>query len=354
MGFRVGVIGAAGYAGVELVRILSRHPEFDLVVITSNADAGQLCSDVYPALQGVCDLEYSTHDDPRLFNCDVVFLATPHTVAMNMAPLLIEKYIAVFDLSADYRLKNKDVYEHWYGVEHTSADLLEKAVFGLPEIAVEDMHTAHRRYGMGYEVLVACAGCYPTATSLAAYPAIGLTEGVIVADAISGLSGAGRGATNRTHFCSASENFEAYGVARHRHTPEIEQILGVEGRLVFTPHLAPASRGLLSTVTMQLSEEARAKHTLESIHELYKTAYNDHHNPFVTVLPLGKMPQTSAVIGTNNAHIGLAYHESTGCLIAVCAIDNLLKGAAGQAVQCANLVCGNPQTMGLELTALPA
>lgn len=354
MGLKTGIVGAAGFAGVELVRLLSRHPEFDVALITSRADEGQRISDLYPALEGVCDLSFVGHDDPALLSCDVVFLAVPHTVAMNMVPSFIKRNVAVFDLSADYRLKDKDIYEAWYGVRHASPELFEKAVFGLPEIMVEDMHVAHRRFDMGYEVLVACAGCYPTATSLAAFPAVGLTEGVIVVDAISGVTGAGRSANSRTHFCSANENFEAYGVARHRHTPEIEQILGIDGRLVFTPHLAPASRGLLSTVTMQLTAAARADFDLEALHKLYTETYDAHHYPFVTVLPLGQMPKTASVVGTNNAHIGLAFHEATGSLIAVCAIDNLVKGAAGQAVQCANLVCGFPQTTGLQMTALPA
>ena len=262
MGLVAGIIGAAGYAGAELVRILSRHPEFDLRVITSSTDEGLPISELYPAFKGVCDLEF-------------------------------------------------------------------------------------------HPTLVACAGCYPTATSLAAWPAVALSEGVVVVDAISGVTGAGRSANARTHFCNANDNFEAYGVASHRHTPEIEQILGIEGRLVFTPHLAPANRGLLSTVTLQLNEEARTTQSLESLHALYVETYDRRRYPFVTVLPLGQMPRTASVVGTNNAQIGIAYQEATGSLIAVCAIDNLCKGAAGQAVQCANIVCGFDQTTGLRMEALP-
>lgn len=349
---KVGIVGAAGYAGAELVRICLRHPQFELAVITSNADNGKKLTDLYPAFLGLSDLEYSAHDNPELFTCDVVFLATPHTVAMKSAPGLLEAGVTVIDLSADYRLHDQAVYEKWYGVEHTSADLLSKALFGLPELFAHDLIRGSLAYRNGEAVLIACAGCYPTATSLASAPVIRLTEGVVVADAISGVSGAGRSATARTHFCSANENFEAYGVTSHRHTPEIEQILEIPDRLIFTPHLAPASRGLLSTVTMQLSPEARQKETAESIHRRYQDAYAQF--PFVEVLPLGSQPKTSSVVGTNRAHVGVAFNAVTGSVIATCAIDNIVKGAAGQAVQCANIICGFDQTCALETVANPS
>lgn len=352
MGLLTGIIGAAGFAGAELVRIISRHPEFDLRVITSSTDEGTPIADLYPALEGVCDLEFEAHNTTSLADCDVVFMATPHTAAMTLVPDLLAADVSVFDLSADFRLKDPATFEKWYGTSHTATDLLEKACFGLPEITEAALEDARKLHAQHHPTLVACAGCYPTATSLAAYPAIALTEGIVVVDAISGVTGAGRSANARTHFCNANDNFEAYGVATHRHTPEIEQILGIEGRLVFTPHLAPANRGLLSTVTMQLSAQARDQHTLESLHALYTDTFNDDY-PFVTVLPIGQMPRTASVVGTNNAHIGIAYQESTGTLIAVCAIDNLCKGAAGQAVQCANIVCGFDQRCGLDLVALP-
>ena len=313
MGLVAGIIGAAGYAGAELVRILSRHPEFDLRVITSSTDEGLPISELYPAFKGVCDLEFEAHNTTSLADCDVVFMATPHT----------------------------------------AVDLLEQAFFGLPEITEAELLEARDLHAQHHPTLVACAGCYPTATSLAAWPAVALSESVVVVDAISGVTGAGRSANARTHFCNANDNFEAYGVASHRHTPEIEQILGIEGRLVFTPHLAPANRGLLSTVTLQRNEEARATQSLESLHALYVETYDRRRYPFVTVLPLGQMPRTASVVGTNNAQIGIAYQEATGSLIAVCAIDNLCKGAAGQAVQCANIVCGFDQTTGLRMEALP-
>ena len=349
---KAGIVGAAGYAGAELVRILLRHPSFELSVITSNSDEGVALSQVYPAFTGITDLVFSRHDNPALFDCDVVFLATPHTVAMKSAPGLLESGVTVVDLSADYRLRSQETYEKWYKVQHTSPELLAKAAFGQPELNRAQLNDAAARHANGESVLVACAGCYPTATSLAAAPAIELSEGVVVADAISGVSGAGRSATARTHYVSANENFEAYGVTSHRHTPEIEQILGIPGRLVFTPHLAPATRGLLSTVTMQLSAEARRSATAESIHRRYCDAYAN--SPFVTVLPLGQQPKTSSVVGTNRAHVGVAYNATTGSVIATCAIDNIVKGAAGQAVQCANIVCGLPEDQALSPVANPS
>lgn len=352
MGLATGIIGAAGYAGAELVRIISHHPEFDLHVITSSTDEGMPIAELYPAFKGVCDLAFEAHNTTSLADCDVVFMATPHTAAMALVPDLLAADVSVFDLSADFRLKDPALFEKWYGTSHTQPELLKAAAFGLPEITEADLLEARKLHAQHHPTLVACAGCYPTATSLAAYPAIALCEGVVVADAISGVTGAGRGASARTHYCNANNNFEAYGVASHRHTPEIEQILGIEGRLVFTPHLAPANRGLLSTVTMQLSAEARAQHTFDSLYDLYAQIYGERY-PFVTLLPKGTMPRTDAVAGTNNAHIGIAYQESTASLIAVCAIDNLCKGAAGQAVQCANIVCGFDQRCGLDLVALP-
>lgn len=349
---KAGIVGAAGYAGAELVRIILRHPEFELCVATSNSDEGVALSSLYPAFTGVTDLVYTRHDNPELFSCDVVFLATPHTVAMKSAPGLLNAGVSVIDLSADYRLRDRATYEAWYKVEHTSPELLAQATFGLPELNRQAIADAAQKHAGGEAVLVACAGCYPTATSLAAAPVIELSQGIVVADAISGVSGAGRSATSRTHFVSANENLEAYGVTSHRHTPEIEQILNIPGRLIFTPHLAPASRGLLSTVTIQLTEAARLQETQESIHRRYVSAYADF--PFVSVLPLGQQPKTSSVVGTNRAHVGVAYNANAGCVVATCAIDNIVKGAAGQAVQCANLICGFDETTSLSCVANPS
>ena len=241
MGYRAGVVGAAGFAGIELVRLLSRHPEFDLAAVTSDALAGTPIAKAYPAFTGVTDLAFSTHEDTDFSAFDVVFLAVPHKAALGMATDLMAAGVTVVDLSADFRLKDPAIYEKWYA-PHTATDLLAQAAFGLPELTGDELAAAAERRAAGEAVLVGCAGCYPTATSLAAAPAIraGLVDAAapVVADAVSGVTGAGKKATERTHYCFANENLEAYGVGTHRHTPEIEQILGLEGRLVFTPRTA--------------------------------------------------------------------------------------------------------------------
>lgn len=353
MSIKCGVVGAAGFAGIELVRVLLRHPEFDLIAVTSNELAGTPVAVEYPCFEGATDLVFSRHDDPTLDSCDLVFLAVPHTAAMNMAPKFVERGAVVVDLSADFRLKDPAVYEQWYNVAHTQTDLLKQAAFGLPELFADDLARVAERYKSGTGVLVGCAGCYPTATSLAAAPAfrMGLAAEAspVVVDAISGVTGAGKKANSRTHFCFADENLEAYGVATHRHTPEIEQILGIPGRLVFTPHLAPLNRGLLSTVNIPLANDA--SRNAQEIVARYRDFYAG--SAFVHVLDAGKMPKTSSVIGTNCAHIGLAVNERVGMLIAVGAIDNLGKGAANQAIQCANIVLGLPEASGLDTVAVP-
>ena len=351
MSIRVGVVGAAGYAGIEVVRLVLGHPEFELAFATSDELAGKRIDAVYPGFTGTTDAVFTAHAEAALTTCDVVFLAVPHTAALAQAPALVEAGIAVIDLSADFRLKDPAVYEQWYNVSHTATDLLAQAAFGLPELFRDGLEALAERRKAGEGVLVGCAGCYPTATSLAAAPALaaGLVgDGIIVADAISGVTGAGKKATERTHFCNADENVEAYGVATHRHTPEIEQILGIEGRLVFTPHLAPYNRGLLSTVTMPLADAQTAQ---SAIDEVYSAFYAD--SPFVHVLAQGVQPKTSSVAGTNNAHVACVVHGRAGALVATCAIDNVGKGAAGQAVQCANIVFGLPEATGLASAAIP-
>lgn len=354
MAYRVGVIGAAGYAGAELVRLLLAHPDFELVAATSNADAGQPLSAVYPAFAGVTDLAFTAHDDPALATCDAVFLAVPHTAALAAVPGLLAAGVTAVDLSADYRLSDPAVYEAWYAAPHTSPELLKTRAFGLPELFADDIVSAAARRRAGEAVLVACAGCYPTATSLGAAPALRMgwcrDDAPIVVDAVSGVTGAGKGANARTHFCSADENLEAYGVCRHRHAPEIEQILGAEGRVVFTPHLAPLKRGLLSTVTLQLSDDARSLSDAEAV-EAYRAFYADHG--LVRVLDAGQMPRTASVVGTCACQLGLAVDARAGALVVASAIDNLCKGAAGQAVQCANIVFGLDERRGLPLVAMP-
>lgn len=352
MSIKAGIVGAAGFAGIEAARLVLTHPEFELVAATSNELAGRKLSDLYPNFLGVTNLAFSAHDDAPLTECDVVFLAVPHTAAIAQAPALVQAGVAVIDLSADFRLKDPAVYEQWYKVKHTATDLLAQAAFGLPELFGSELRALASRRASGQGVLVGCAGCYPTATSLAAAPLIraGLVgEGPIVADAVSGVSGAGKKATERTHFCFADENVEAYGVGSHRHTPEIEQILGIEGRLVFTPHLAPLDRGLLSTVTLPLGESGVSQEQLDG---LYTDFYADA--PLVSVLTGGAQPKTSSVAGTCRAHVAAVYNAHANVVVATGAIDNVGKGAAGQAVQCANIVFGLPETTGLEHIAIPA
>ena len=350
MAFRAGIVGAAGFAGIELVRLLSRHPDFEIACVTSDALAGTRVASAYPAFEGTCDLVFESTAEADLASCDVAFLAVPHTASLAVTPDLIAAGVTVIDLSADYRLHNPEVYEQWYSTPHTSPDLLARAAFGIPELFRDQLEQAAADVAAGSPALVACAGCYPTATSLAAAPVVraGLADprGIVVVDAVSGVTGAGKKATERTHFCFANGNVEAYGVATHRHTPEIEQILGIEGRLVFTPHLAPLNRGLLSTVTIPLGTSAEP--TRAELEDLYAGFYADA--PFVRVLE-GGMPKTSSVAGSNYAHVGVAVAEPAHAVVAVCAIDNLGKGAAGQAVQCANIVLGLDERRGIEQPA---
>ena len=354
MAIQVGVVGAAGFAGVELVRLVLMHPEFELALATSDALDGKLLSDSYPAFAGASDLAFSSHENADFSKCDIVFLAVPHTAAMGMAPGLLAQGISVIDLSADFRLKDPLVYEQWYNTPHVAADLLAEAAFGLPELFADGLAAAAKSYAAGRAVLVGCAGCYPTASSLAAAPAIraGLVDpkGAVIIDAISGITGAGKNATERTHFCFANENLEAYGVGTHRHTPEIEQILDIPGRLVFTPHLAPLNRGLLSTVTMPLAADADLP-DVEELVAMYQAFYAD--SALVSVLPAGSQPKTSSVVGTCRAHVGVAVHKQARMIVATGAIDNLGKGAAGQALQCANIVCGLPENCGLDMISTP-
>ncbi len=354
MRLKAGVVGATGFAGVELVRLLLRHPSFELAAITSDTQAGTPLAQAYPAFSGVSDLTFLPHNEKAFAHCDIVFLAVPHTAALGLAPGLVAQGKTVIDLSADFRLKDPAVYEEWYNTPHTAPDLLARAAFGLPELTGDDLARAAADRAAGRGTLVACAGCYPTATSLAAAPALrsGLADGsgLVVVDAVSGITGAGRKATERTHFCFADENVEAYGVGAHRHTPEIEQILGISGRLVFTPHLAPLRRGLLSTVTMSAASGLPAPST-EALVRHYAEFYENF--PLVQVLPVGEQPRTASVVGTARAQVGVVALPRTHAIVATCAIDNLGKGAAGQAVQCANIVCGLPQERGLEAVALP-
>jgi N-acetyl-gamma-glutamyl-phosphate reductase len=339
---RVAVVGAAGYSGIEAVRLVLGHPRLELTVATSSADEGKALSAVYPALAGATDLTFSDVDVAAIAEkADVALLAVPHTASMAIAPELLDHGLTVIDLSADYRLSDPLVYQKWYDAEHTSPELLDEAVFGLPELS---------RAGLEGARLVACPGCYPTATTLAALPALesGIAAGPrAIVDAKSGVSGAGRSATSGTHFVTVDESLAPYKAGgTHRHTPEIEQALSVAASrpmsVVFTPHLVPMARGLLSTVYLDVEDGF----TTEEAVELYRGRF--HKEPFVHVHDGGVMPSTGEVRGSNRASIGVAVDPRTNVLVAACAIDNLGKGAAGQAVQCLNAVLGYPETEGFE------
>ena len=334
----VAIVGAAGYAGVELTRLVLGHPELELVLVTSAADAGRRVDELYPALAG-CGVHYRAPHSAEIAEADVAFLAVPHTAALALVPELLGAGTLVIDASADFRLRDADVYQAWYGVPHTAPGLLTEAVYGLPELWRERLPGAR---------LVACPGCYPTATLLAAAPAIEagiVTSARVIVDAKSGVSGAGRAPAAGTHYAHANESLRAYKVTSHRHTPEIAQGLCDLGlaraRVTFTPHLAPMTRGLLSTVYLDVDEGIDTQAAVR----LYEERYADEWA--VTVHPAGVMPATGEVRGSNRAHIGVAVDEAAGVLVASCAIDNLVKGTAGQAVQCANIALGFDETVGL-------
>lgn len=351
---RACVVGATGYAGVELCRLVVGHPALQLTKATDRRLAGTPLAEVYPALTGVTDIKLSLPDVGSIAaEADVAFLAVPHTAALSLAPALLAAGVSVIDLSADYRLKDPQVYEEWYGTRHTSPELLTQTAYAQPETMRAGLYGLAERHGAGKAVLVSVPGCYPTATILAAAPALqaGLVAGDrVISSAISGVSGAGRTPSARTHYCHANESVEAYGVASHRHTPEIEQALTeVAGRdmgVIFVPHLAPLTRGLLATVYLDLC----AGVTTERIEDAYMGAYASE--PLVTALPYGQMPATGSVAGTARAQVGVAADlRRRPTLIASCAIDNLGKGAAAQAVQAANVALGLPETSGLVMPA---
>ncbi|MCE5191216.1 MAG: N-acetyl-gamma-glutamyl-phosphate reductase [Actinomycetia bacterium] len=337
---RVAIIGAAGYAGTELTRLVLAHPRLELVAVTSASEAGKRVSDIYPALAG-CDLVYAEPEAAGIAGvAEIAFLAVPHTAALAIVPTLAEAGLVVIDASADFRLKDPVVYAAWYGTPHTAPALLGEAVYGLPELWRNAIPGAR---------LVACPGCYPTATLLAAAPAV--EAGIVISDRVivdakSGVSGAGRSATPGTHFIAVNESVVAYKVASHRHTPEIAQGLADLGlahpRVAFAPHLVPMSRGLLATVYLEVEPGT----DIDEVRALYAARYAGE--PFVTVHEAERMPATAEVRGSNRAHIGVALDEPSGTLIVTCAIDNLVKGTSGQAVQCANIVLGLPETMGLD------
>jgi len=347
----VGLVGVTGYTGMELARVLAGHPGLELIRATSRSEAGKKLSVLYPFLAGPGDLGRMgeiviSQPDPEdlAAHCELVFLAVPHKTAMQIAATLLEKGVKVVDLSADFRIRDRATYEKWYAVEHTQAALLAEAVYGLPELYRDKVRQAR---------LIANPGCYPTSSILGLAPALeqGLIHiGDIVIDAKSGTSGAGRGAAVGTLYCEVADSFRAYNLTKHRHTPEIEQevslLAGAPVALSFNTHLLPISRGILSTIYTRL----KTPKTLAEVHALYAERYKDE--PLVRVLPLGTLPETRWVRGTLFCDIGLAVDERLGRLIILSAIDNLCRGASGQAVANANLMLGLDETAGLPLAPL--
>ncbi|MBF0623167.1 MAG: N-acetyl-gamma-glutamyl-phosphate reductase [Magnetococcales bacterium] len=343
MVMRVGILGASGYTGGELVRLLACHPEVTITHVTSERYAGQPFSAVYPHLTGVGDSLICQAMDAQQISeaCDVAFCALPHVTSMTVVPTLLENGLKVIDLSADFRLKDAQVYADWYGTDHTAPALLAQAAYGLPELHRAEIAKAQ---------LIANPGCYPTSIILALTPL--LREGLIdpariIADSKSGVSGAGRSPGQATLFSEVSEGFKPYKVTGHRHIPEIEQELsGVNGSDIgairFTPHLLPQIRGIFSTIyTIPLQDRTE---------EEYRSVLADHYRDemFVRVLPKGRFPDTHHVRGSNLCDIGLALDERSGTLVVMAAIDNLVKGASGAAVQNLNVSSGLPENMALE------
>lgn len=342
---KVGIVGGTGYTGVELLRLLVNHPQVQLTVITSRGDAGTRVDDMFPSLRGFVDLVFSEPDTDTLAACDVVFFATPHAVAMHSMPELINRGVRVIDLSADFRVKDVPLWEKWYGCQHVCPALVEKAVYGLPEVNREAMRQAQ---------LIAAPGCYPTAVQLGFLPLLenGLIDtGNLIANAVSGVSGAGKSAKVDNLFAEVNDSFKAYGVAGHRHLPEIEQGLQLAAsspvKLTFVPHLVPMTRGIHATLYGRLND---SRVSLEQIHELFSQRFANE--PFVDVLPLGSMPQTRSVKGGNHCRLAVFKPQDRDQIVVLSVIDNLVKGASGQAVQAMNILFGLDERTGLAVVPL--
>ena len=337
---KAGIVGATGYTGVELLRLLSGHPEVAVAAASSDTEAGRAVGEVHPHLRSCVALEYVPHRAVYAADCDVVLFAAPNGTAMRQAPELLAQGRRVIDLAADFRLRDPGAWEAHYRMPHACPELLEEAVYGLPELNRERLREAR---------LVANPGCYPTAVVLGLLPLLeaGAVSGPVVADAKSGISGAGRQADAPLLMSEALENFRAYGIHGHRHAPEIEQALSQAGgapvALTFTPHVAPMVRGILATLYAWTDAPA--------LQERYRQRYADE--PFVDVMEPGSCPQTKSVRGSNMCRLAL-HAKQGGPLIVVSVIDNLIKGAAGQAVQNLNLMFGLPEAAGLPQEGLPA
>ena len=339
---KVGIVGGTGYTGAELLRLLAVHPEVEVTVITSRKEAGRPVSDLYPGLRGKMDIVYSVPDDNVLATCDLVFFATPNGVAMKSVPALLEKGVRVVDLAADFRLGNPADWKQWYGIDHACPELLDEAVYGLPEMNRDEIRKAQ---------LVANPGCYPTATQLGLLPLVeqGLVEGNIIVDAKSGVSGAGREAKVTSLMCEVSESMKAYGVPGHRHLPEIRQGISrmspaFSGELVFVPHLTPMIRGIHSTLYLTVINRS------VDLQALFEQKFADE--PFVDIMPAGSHPETRSVKACNQCRIAVHRPQGGDTVVVLSVIDNLVKGAAGQAIQNMNIMCGLNEIAGLDVPGL--
>ncbi|MBL7003890.1 MAG: N-acetyl-gamma-glutamyl-phosphate reductase [Gammaproteobacteria bacterium] len=333
---KVGIVGGTGYTGVELLRLLSVHPQVDLKVITSRSNAGIKVSDMFTSLRGFIDIEFTQPSASELNACDVVFFATPNAIAMKQVPDLIAAGVRVIDLAADFRIKDIAVWEQWYGEKHTCPAVVQDAVYGLPEMNREAIKTAQ---------VIANPGCYPTSVTLGLMPLLKnklIHANSIIADCKSGVSGAGRKANVATLLCESSESVKAYAVAGHRHQPEITEIIRQfddQASLVFVPHLMPMIRGIHATIYTDL------KDTSVDLQNLYEEFYANE--PFVDILPAGATPETRSVKGSNICRIALQKIPNTNKVVVMSVIDNLVKGAAGQAVHNMNLMFGLNETLGI-------
>lgn len=341
----MGIVGGTGYTGVELLRLLSMHPNAELTAITSRGEAGLPVSEMFPSLRAYVDLKFTDPAQSNLTECDVVFFATPHGVAMNQVQALLDANVKVIDLAADFRLQDTAVFEQWYKMPHSCPTVLREAVYGIPELYREQIKSAK---------VIGNPGCYPTTVLLGLAPLLenGLIDlsVPIIADSKSGVSGAGRKAEVATLFAEASDNMKAYGVAGHRHHPEIvaqlTQLAGKDVQFIFVPHLIPMIRGMLSTIYVKLSEQAK---TID-LQALFEQRYQQER--FVDVLPTGVFPETRSVRGSNQIRIALHHQVETAYLTLIVVQDNLVKGAAGQAVQNMNIMFNLAENTGLEVVPL--
>lgn len=339
---KVGIVGGTGYTGVELLRLLAVHPHVEVVAITSRGEAGRPVADLFPNLRGHFDLCFTDPTAGELDQCDVVFFATPHGVAQSTVPDLLEKGIKVIDLSADFRIRDIAVWEKWYNQSHACPELVDEAVYGLPEANRDAIKNAR---------LIACPGCYPTSVQLGFKPL--LEKGLVnlddlIANAASGVSGAGRQANVANLLTEVSDSFKAYGVSGHRHLPEIEQglvdIAGESVNLTFVPHLLPIIRGIHSTLYATLKDQD------VDLQQIFEDCFKDE--PFVDVMPAGSHPQTRSVKGSNTCRISVFRPQGGDKVVVLVVEDNLVKGASGQAIQNMNIMFGLPETSGLEAPAL--